>query len=112
MTRLAFPMFAIAALCCTAIGGAQAFTYDGRASLNMDTSLRYQDPDDKFQNNLTSPPGTNSSSGKFGNFSFKFSSSNSSGPAGIEDRFVPSGNSAFASPFGQNNLDLALGNRH
>jgi hypothetical protein len=112
MKRLNFSVFAIAAMSCVAIGNAQAFTYDGRASLNMDTSLRYQDPEEKLQNNLTnSQPGSNSSSGRFGNFSFKFSGANS-GPNGAQSPFLPSANSSFASPFGPNNIDLALGGRH
>jgi hypothetical protein len=56
-------------------------------------------------------------SGKIGNshFSMQFSGSSSGyGQSGIQNRFVPSSNSAFSSPFdgNPNNLDLALGNRH
>ncbi|HVJ53407.1 MAG TPA: hypothetical protein VM689_13150 [Aliidongia sp.] len=119
MNRLALSAFAIAALLGTFAGGARAFTYDGRASYDTSTnvSLHYQDPDpdSKFRsNNLSNSnaPGQNGSSGKFGNFSFKFSGGSSNGFGGPANQFVPSGNSAFGSPFGPNNLDLALGNRH
>jgi len=120
MKRLALSVSVSALLCSAAFGSAEAFTYDGQASLigPSNLSMKYQDPEAKLQNNLSSnnlssQPGSNSSSGKFGNFSFKFSSANSSnGFGGGPSQFAPSGNSAFGSPFGPNNLDLALGTRH
>jgi hypothetical protein len=110
MKQSVFPIFAIVAVSCLAAGGARAFTYDGRASLNSDASLRYQDPEAKLQNSLTPQSGANGTSGKIGNFTFQFSGSSPQSTG--QSPFVPSGNSAFASPFGPNNLDLALGNRH
>ena len=119
MKRLVLSLSVSAVLCAAAFGSAQAFTYDGQASLigPSNLAMKYQDPEAKLQNNLSSDnmssqPGSNGTSGKFGNFSFKFSSANSNGFGGAPGQFVPSGNSAFGSPFGPNNLDLALGNRH
>jgi hypothetical protein len=93
-----------------AVGAAQAFTYDGRSSLNSDGTQRFKDPDAALQGNTKSNP--NGTSGAQNGFSFKFSGANN-GTNATQERFVPTQNGAFASPFAQpNNLDLALGGRH
>jgi hypothetical protein len=84
---------------------AQAFTYDSRTN---------QDP--SGQAKLRAAANAMANGGKIGNshFSMQFSGGPSGyGQGGIENRFVPSANPAFANPYySPNNLDMALGNHH
>jgi hypothetical protein len=79
---------------------AGAFTYDNRTNQSPDAALRLKQNKD----------------GSFGNshFSMQFSGgSGVGGQSGVQNRFVQSSNPDLANPFNsENNLDLALGNRH
>jgi hypothetical protein len=97
---------AIALLALTA-GAAHAFTYDGRGNLNADGTTRFTDPDDQIGD------GTKQTKSKSG-FSMKFSGG---GPTetngvGVENRFLPSRNGAFYSPFQQQNLGASPYNQN
>ena len=82
---------------------ANAFTYDNRTNQNPDGSARFTDPDSAL--------GKRSSGDS--HFSMHFSGGGPGGQTSSDDRFVPSSNGVFSSPFnGPNNMDLALGNRH
>jgi hypothetical protein len=91
-----------AAILCSMIGmSAQAFTYDNRTNQNPDGSARFTDPEGAAAKKLGS------------HFSMHFSGGSTNGQSGYDNRFVPSANGVFASPFdSQNNFDTALGPRH
>ena len=86
---------AVAVLVLTA-GAAHAFTYDGRANLNADGTTKFTDPDDQLTDGSGSSKQGKSKSG----FSMKFSNSSTDQTGlGVQNRFLPSGNRAFSSPF-------------
>jgi hypothetical protein len=78
------------------VGAAQAFTYDGHSNFNSDGTMKYTDSEDQLTDGSA---GSNPSKSKSG-FSVKFgSSSTDSTGFGVQNRFLPTGNRAFASPF-------------
>ena len=89
---------AIAVALLVATGGAaHAFTYDGAASFKADGTPRFTDPDDQL---TTGPKSSKPKSG----FSMNFGTSQSTpGAFGLQNRFLPSANPAFSSPFQQRN---------
>jgi hypothetical protein len=88
---------AVALIALTA-GTAHAFTYDGHSNFNADGTTRFTDPDDQLADG---PKKAKSKSG----FTMQFSGGPSSSTTGLgpQSGFVPSGNSAFSSPFAQQN---------
>ena len=88
---------------------AQAFTYDNRTNQTPSGAARYADPDDA----LTPTAPDSKDSGSKSGFSFHFSGGpQGNAPQGFDERFVPSANPAFASPYNSpNNMDYAFGNR-
>jgi hypothetical protein len=84
--------FAVALLVLTA-GAAHAFTYDGRSNFDSSGNQKFTDPDDQLTD------GSKAAKSKSG-FSMKFGSSSTDGASfGSQNRFLPSGNRAFNSPF-------------
>jgi len=91
--------FAIAAvLFALTAGTAHAFTYDGRSNLNADGSTKFTDPGEQLSD------GTPKKKSKSG-FTMQFSGGQQNSPGfGSQNRFLPSANRAFNSPFSQNNF--------
>lgn len=97
--------FAIAAvLFAFTVGTAHAFTYDGHSSFNSDGSTKFTDPGEQLSD------GTTKKKSKSG-FSMSFSGGQTNSPGfGSQNRFLPSANRAFSSPFDQNNNFGSPGN--
>src|ERR1700722_4394294 len=80
-------------------GAAQAFTYDGHSNLNADGTTKFTDPDDQLTDGSTKTGKSESG------FSMQFSGGQTAAPGfGSQNRFLPSTNRAFNSPFQQNNF--------
>jgi hypothetical protein len=75
-------------------GSAHAFTYDGRSNLNSDGSTKFTDPGEQLSD------GTAKKKSKSG-FSMSFSGGQTNPSFGGQNRFLPSSNRAFSSPFDQ-----------
>ncbi len=85
-----------AALFALTAGTAHAFTYDGHSSFNSDGSTKFTDPGEQLSD------GTTKKKSKSG-FSMSFSGGQANAPGfGSQNRFLPSANRAFSSPFEQN----------
>ena len=95
---------AIALLALTA-GAAHAFTYDGRSTSSAD-GTKLTDPDDQLTD------GSHKSNKSKSGFSMHFSGGPSTAQPGfgVQNRFLPSGNRVFASPFDQGNFGSPAGN--
>jgi hypothetical protein len=95
-----------AALILLTAGAAQAFTYEGTGhSLNADGTPRFTDPEDALTDGDKAP--AKSKSG----FSMHFSGGTTTpgfGPFGVQNRFLPSANRAFNTPF-QNQSNSPFG---
>jgi hypothetical protein len=95
-----------AALILLTAGAAHAFTYEGAGhSLNVDGTPRFTDPEDALTDGDKSP--AKSKSG----FSMHFSGGTTApgfSPFGVQNRFGPSANRAFNTPF-QNQTNSPFG---
>jgi len=85
------------------VGSAHAFTYDGHSNFNSDGSQKFTDPDDQLTD------GSAKKKSKSG-FSMSINGGQNSAGFGSQNRFLPSANRAFSSPFDQQNNFGSPGN--